>query len=71
MEADYEIDDSGDFADSADSAVTAWQDPLLEGTFAPVDDGTKNESMAIWYVYTACWVGILGFWAYYWMRYRK
>ena len=62
QEADYEIDDS---------AVTAWQDPLLEGTFAPVDDGTKNESMAIWYVYTACWVGILGFWAYYWIRYKK
>ena len=65
MVTDYEIDST------ADSAVTAWQDPLLEGTFAPVDDGTNNESMAIWYVYTACWVGILGFWAYYWIKYRK
>ena len=50
--------------------VTAWQDPLLEGTFAPVDD-EKKESMAIWYVYTACWLGILGFWAYYYMRGKK
>jgi hypothetical protein len=67
--ADAEVSPTNDDVtaayDDAGDDVAAWQDPLL-GTLAPVE--TDSEKGMIWIFYAACWVLIVVFWLYYWLK---
>ena len=61
--------DDADYVSAAydEGDVTAWQDPLL-GTLAPVETDSKG---MIWMFYAACWVLIVVFWLYYWLKKKR